>query len=190
MHFANQPVIPAVRSIRDYEQLMKREFPYIILLESHVAQLKGLVQLARQHKKKVILHADLVQGLKHDEAGAQFLCQMIQPDGLISTHSTVIQVAKRHGLVGIQRIFLLDSHALETSYRVLSASQPDYIEVLPGVIPDVIHSVHERTGLPILAGGFIRTREDILSALEAGASAITTSYRELLEIGATVYKRD
>lgn len=130
----------------------------------------------------MILHADLVQGLKNDEYGAQFLCQVIKPDGLISTHHTVITTARKRGLIAIQRIFLLDSHSLETSYRILQSSQPDYIEVLPGVLPEVIQEIRERTHLPVLAGGFIRTPTDIQIVLKAGATAVTTSSRELWSV--------
>jgi len=88
----------------------------------------------------------------------------------------------KKGLVPIHGVFWLDSHSLETSYRILQTSRPDYIEVLPGVIPHVIHEIRERTQLPILAGGFIRTQRDIESILQAGAIAVTTSSRNLWEL--------
>lgn len=186
MALTSQPVIPAIRSLKDFEELLHREFSYIVLLESHLAQLPSLVRVARKHDKKLILHADLVQGLKHDEAAAQFLCQMIKPDGLISTHSTVISTAKKHGLLAIQRIFLIDSHSLATSYRVLSTAKPDYIEVLPGIMPSIIREVRQNTNLPILAGGFIRTKEEILDILAAGASAVTTSHHDLWDLSPSI----
>ncbi|OFW78999.1 MAG: glycerol-3-phosphate responsive antiterminator GlpP [Alicyclobacillus sp. RIFOXYA1_FULL_53_8] len=185
MHFQSQPIIPTVRTIKDFEDLMHRDFPYLIVLESHIGQLPGLLQLARKHDKKVILHADLVQGLRNDEYGAQFLCQWVKPDGIISTHSSVITTARKKGLVAIQRVFLLDSHSLETSYRILQTSRPDYIEVLPGVIPHVIHEIRERTHLPILAGGFIRTQTDIETILQSGATAVTTSSKNLWDLAKT-----
>lgn len=58
---------------------------------------------------------------------------------------------------------------------MLEKTKPDYIEVLPGALTDVIAEVKERTGVPILAGGFIRTVDDVEKALNAGATAITTS---------------
>lgn len=158
---------------------MTRQFTYLVLLESHLAQLPGLMKLARENQKKVIVHADLVQGLKHDEAATQFLCQVLRPAGVISTHSTVLSTAKRSGTLAIQRVFLIDSHSLDTSLRVLGHAKPDYIEVLPGVLPNVIQEVARRTTVPILAGGFIRTRKDIQTTLEAGATAVTTSHRDL-----------
>ncbi len=68
---------------------------------------------------------------------------------------------------------------MEKSCNLLDKTKPDYIEVLPGALTDVIAEVKERTGVPILAGGFIRTVEDVERALNAGATAITTSKREL-----------
>lgn len=177
-----QAIIPAARSIKDFEHLMTTTGDLVILLDSHVAQLQALLQLAKRHDKRVILHADLIQGLKHDESGAQFLCQVVKPAGLISTHSSVISVAKKKGLLAIQRIFLLDSHSLETSYRMLKASQPDFIEVLPGIMPDVIREIRKTTHLPIWAGGFIRSEEDVDKILQAGATSVTTSHRDLWDL--------
>ena len=56
---------------------------------------------------------------------------------------------------------------------------PDYIEVLPGVVPKIISEIREKTGKPIFAGGLIETIEEVEAAIEAGATAITTSDRAL-----------
>ncbi len=175
----NQVILPAARNVKDLERMMTLRHEYIVLLETRLAQLHMLVGLAQRHGKKVLLHADLVQGLKHDEYGAQFLCQVIKPEGIISTHSSVIATAKKHSLISIQRVFLLDSHSLETSFRVVGASRPDYIEVLPGVIPGVVREVAQRTQVPIIAGGFIQTEDDLRRILEWGACAISTSTEKL-----------
>ncbi len=165
--------------MKDFEELMTRDLAYIILLETHLAQLPSLVRIAKKNEKKLILHADLIQGLKHDEAATQFLCQMVQPAGIISTHATVIATAKKNRVLAIQRVFLIDSHSLQTSYRVLQHSKPDYLEVLPGVLPNIIQEVRSSTDIPVLAGGFIRTREEVDAVVAVGATAITTSRKEL-----------
>lgn len=58
-------------------------------------------------------------------------------------------------------------------------AEPDYIEMLPGVIPELISEVRERTGIPIINGGLIRTKKHIENALAAGAIAVTTSDKTL-----------
>lgn len=183
MHFENQRILPATRSIKDFERMMRSSYEYVILLDCHVAQLQSLMALAKKHRKKVLLHVDLIKGLRNDEHAAEFLCQQIKPAGLISTRTQVVQLAKKRSLTAIQRVFLLDTHALETSYRLLESFRPDYIEVLPGIVPHIIREVRERTGIPILAGGLIRTREEVNAALDAGAVAVTTSSRDVWEMG-------
>ncbi|WP_405081232.1 glycerol-3-phosphate responsive antiterminator [Paenibacillus chitinolyticus] len=175
MSFNNQRVLPAVRKIKDLEKLLTSPFQYIVLLDCHIGMLKSLVDLAKSHGKRPLLHVDLVEGLKNDEYATEYLCQYIKPTGLISTRASVIMKTKENGLLAIQRLFLLDSSALRKSYTLLERTKPDYIEVLPGVMPHIIKEVGEATGIPIVAGGLIRTVSDVENALEAGATAVTTS---------------
>lgn len=179
MPFHGQPILPAVRGMKDFEALVESQFEYIVLLDTHIGRLRGIVKFAREHGKKILLHADLVQGLKTDEHAAEFLCQEIKPSGLISTRTSMILTAKKKGLLAVQRLFLLDSIALDTSYKLLRKTQPDYIEVLPGVMPHIIAEVKEKSGIPIFAGGLIRSKEDVEDALDAGAEAVTTSRKSL-----------
>lgn len=179
MAFYNQPILPAVRKIKDLEKLMGLSYEYIIILDTHISQIKSIVQLAKSNGKKTILHADLIEGLKNDEYAAEYLCQMIHPSGIVSTRSGVIAKTKKNGLLAIQRLFLLDTNALERSYAMFERTRPDYIEVLPGVVPHIITEVSQRTGIPIFAGGLIRSVADVEAAIAAGASAVTTSNIEL-----------
>ncbi|WHY72208.1 glycerol-3-phosphate responsive antiterminator [Fictibacillus enclensis] len=179
MTFQNQTVLPAVRKWKDLEKLLGTSYTYLVILDSHIAQLKDMVRLAGRANKKLFVHADLISGLKADEYAAEFICQEIKPAGIISTRSNVIATAKKKGVIAIQRLFLLDSIALETSYKIITKTQPDYVEVLPGLMPNIIQEVHEKTGIPVFAGGLIRTKEEIELAIKAGAVAVTTSDKEL-----------
>ncbi|MER2172159.1 MAG: glycerol-3-phosphate responsive antiterminator, partial [Psychrobacillus psychrodurans] len=108
-----------------------------------------------------------------------FLCNDIRPAGIISTRANMILKAKSKGIISIQRMFLLDTIALEKSYSLIERTQPDYIEILPGVIPQLISEVHTRTGIPVISGGLIRSEEHVRDALNAGSKAVTTSNKEL-----------
>jgi glycerol uptake operon antiterminator len=177
--FMGQKVLPAVRKMRDLELLIKSSFQYLVLLDSHVSQLMSVSQLARSHGKKLLIHADLVHGLKNDEYAVEFLCQTLKPAGIISTKSAAILTAKKHKVLAIQRHFLLDTTALESTYKITEKNQPDYIEVLPGVMPHIIAEMHAQLSIPILAGGLIRTVEEVDMALQAGAVAVTTSRKDI-----------
>jgi glycerol uptake operon antiterminator len=179
MAFHGQRILPAVRKMKDVEKLMKLPYEYLVLLDTHISQIKPVVDMVKANGKKALLHADLIEGLKNDEYAAEFLCQVVKPAGLISTRGSVIAKTKQNGLLAIQRLFLLDTNALENGIRLLERTEPDYIEVLPGVMPHIIAEVCERTGIPIFAGGLIRSVADVEQALAAGAKAVTTSNVEL-----------
>lgn len=181
MTFHDQKILPAMRHLKQLEKLLNGPYEYIVLLEVHISNLKTIKAEASKYGKKLIIHADLIQGLKTDDYAAEFLCNDIHPAGIISTRSNMILKAKSKGIISIQRMFLLDTIALEKSYSLLERTQPDYIEILPGVIPELISEVHERTGISIISGGLIRTRAQVQAALDAGAKAVTTSSTELWE---------
>jgi len=179
MTFNNQRILPAARKVKDIEKLLKLSYEYIVILDTHISQISSIVQLAKSHGKKPLLHADLIEGLKNDEYAAEYLCQVVKPAGIVSTRAGVISKTKQNGLLAIQRLFLLDTNALEKGYSMLERTRPDFIEVLPGVLPHIITEVSERTGIPIFAGGLIRSVEDVELALSAGATAVTTSNTDL-----------
>jgi len=174
-----QKILPASTSMKEFEQFLKSPFQIGVYLDMHIAQLKNISQMAKAHNKKMIYHVDLIHGIKNDEYATEYICQEYKPFGLISTKSSVILKAKQKGVIAVQRIFLLDTHALEKSYSLIKKTKPDYIEVLPGAMPWMIKEVFSRVETPIFAGGLIRTREEVENALNAGATAITTSKTDL-----------
>lgn len=89
--------------------------------------------------------------------------------------------AKARGIMAIQRVFLIDTIALEKSYSMIETAQPDYIELLPGIIPSMIQEIYERTQIPVITGGLVRTVDNIEEALTGGAIAVTTSNKKLWE---------
>lgn len=179
MAFQNQKILPAIRSMKDFERMLETSYTYGVFLDLHIGMLKSVFSYARQHGKQMFLHVDLIQGLNNDEAAAEYLCQEIKPYGLISTKSSVLTKARQKGLYATQRAFIIDSSALERSIRLIEKTDPHFVEVLPGVVPKIIKDIHERTGKTIFAGGLIDNEEEVEMALQAGAAAITTSNRDL-----------
>lgn len=105
MPFNDQKIIPAARTIKQFDKVVKSEFEYIVLLEVHLSHLRSLKQEAERHGKKLIIHADLIHGLKTDNFAADYLCNDIRPAGIISTRSNMILKAKSRGILAIQRVF-------------------------------------------------------------------------------------
>lgn len=58
---------------------------------------------------------------------------------------------------------------------------PSAVEVMPGVASKVIKSLEKEVGLPIIAGGLINTKKEVMEALASGAMAISTTEKKLWE---------
>ena len=99
-------------------------------------------------------------------------------DGIISTKGNLIKQAKNYGLVAIQRFFVFDTISLNNSKNHV-ISECDAIEILPGVIPKVIKDISTFTKKPIVAGGLIDSKEDVILALNSGATCVSTSKTEI-----------
>ena len=77
------------------------------------------------------------------------------------------------------RYFVLDSMALiniERQSRQNRETQPDMIEILPGIIvPKMIRKICSMSRVPVICGGLIQEKEDVMNALASGATAISTT---------------
>ncbi|WP_040978878.1 glycerol-3-phosphate responsive antiterminator [Oceanobacillus jeddahense] len=175
-------VLPAVRRMKDFEKVLESNHEYIIILESRLVQLKSMIAYSHRANKKVFIHFDLIQGLKADEYGVEFLHREMKPDGILTTRGNVITAAKKHKLLAVQRIFVLDSVALEQSVKLVHRFQPDYVEILPGLVPEVIKEITEEIEVPVIAGGLIKEEDHVAQALNAGAIAVSTSSRKLWDL--------
>ena len=121
------------------------------------------------------LKTDLIEGLSAREAAVDYLIHAARPDGIISTRLPLLRFAKAKGLRTILRFFLIDSIAMENIAKMKNERCVDLIEVLPGLMPKVIHRVAATCGKPIIAGGLVTEKADVVNALEAGALAVSST---------------
>ena len=105
-----------------------------------------------------------------------------QADGIISTRPTLIRRARHRGLLTVQRAFILDSLSLTSLSGQLEQGKPDFVEILPGIMPRVIAEISARTQVPVIAGGLLRDKADVMAAMRAGAAAVSTSAPSLWDI--------
>lgn len=58
--------------------------------------------------------------------------------------------------------------------------QPDAIEILPGiVVPKVIKKINAISRVPVIAGGLITDKEDVMNALSSGAIGISSTNQDV-----------
>lgn len=174
-----RPVIAAARSLEQVERAAASPAPAIFLLGGSILSLDGLVARARARGKRVFVHLDLLDGLGRDAAAVDWCARELKPDGMISTRAPLLRRAQEHGLITIQRLFLMDSSSLSHGIRLLKANPPSMVEVLPGLVPRAIARVSREVDRPVIAGGMVTRPEEVAQALAAGALAVSTSEQEL-----------
>lgn len=173
------PVAAAIKSEDDYEKALASQSGLLFLLKGDAFHLETFIAQAHAQKKGVVVHLDLISGIGKDRAGIHYL-RNLAIDAIITSRSQLIAAGRAEKLITIQRILLLDDSALETGTRMIARSQPDIVEVLPGIIfPDVITQLSTLLPGPFIAGGFIRTFAEVERIIAAGAILCSSSSEQL-----------
>lgn len=169
------PVIAAIKDMAGLEECCKCEDVKIVfILFGDLCSIGEIVQKVKSAEKIAMVHVDLINGLASKEIAVEFIGKNTKADGIITTKPALIKKGRELGLNTVLRYFLIDSMALETIKQSQNA-KPDFIEVLPGVMPKIIQEVCNITKTPIIAGGLIKDKEGVMGALGAGAVAVSTT---------------
>lgn len=173
------PVVASVKDEQGLEAALGTGCRVVFLLFGSLLDLPAHVDRVKAEGKLVLVHLDLVEGLAPREISVDFIARNTQADGIITTRPQLARRAKTLGLVALQRVFLLDSMAVDSLRRQLEQDSCDVVEVLPGVMPKVIRQLAGTVRKPIIAGGLIQDKEDVTGALAAGALAVSSTKREI-----------
>lgn len=170
------PVIAAVGNDK-WDDALRYPGKVIFYLSADLLTIKEKVAAAHKADKLLMVHMDLAEGVGKDRTGVAYLAKC-GTDGIISTKSNLIRYAKEQGLVAIQRCFALDSRGLESIAESLRNTAPHLVEIMPGVIPKAIAKFAKQS-VPVIAGGLLQTKAEVMEALDAGATAVSTGCKEL-----------
>lgn len=176
---AEGPVIASVKDEKGLALALKSDVAVVFLLYGDILDIGEMTQRVHEVGKTAFVHLDMVDGLAPREISVDFIAKSTAADGVISTKPQLIRRARDLGLLAVQRFFLLDSMALQNVKKHLAQDTPDLIEILPGVLPKAIRHLSESTGKPIIAGGLIFEKEDVVAALAAGAVAVSATRPEI-----------
>lgn len=177
--FADCPVVPAVKDEKELAEVMLSELPVVFVLYGDICSIGGIVEQLKKAGKLVVVHADLIQGLSPKEVAVDFLNNNTKADGIISTKTAMCARARQLGMLSIYRIFVLDSKAIESAKKQVHGLEADMVEILPGVMPKIIKKMCGIFKCPVIAGGLIQDKEDVMQALDAGAISISTTNQDV-----------
>ena len=178
--FEENPVIAAVKDTDGIEKCCQLEdIRIVFILFGDICSIPEIVEKVKSAGKMAVVHVDLINGLGAREIAVDFIKNNTLADGIISTKPALIKRGKELNLFTVMRYFLIDSMALENIRSQQSGVRPDMIEVLPGVMPKIIKKICRQSRVPVIAGGLIADKEDIMGALGAGAISISTTNQKV-----------
>ena len=171
-------IAAAIRTEKDFSTALQSRVDVVFLLYSNIMTLEENTRKVHEAGKKIFIHMDFAEGLGKDKVGIEYLAK-VGVDGILTTRTNIVRMAKEFDLITVQRFFLVDSHSLATSVESIRISNPDIIELMPGIVTKKIREFNAITDVPIIAGGIIETEEEVRAALEAGADVVSTGEVEL-----------
>ena len=176
---ADSPVIAAVKDEEGLDKSLRTDCRIIFILYGNICSLTMIVEKIKSRDKLAIVHADLVQGLSAKTEAIDYIKNNTKADGILSTKGNLVKHATDIGLIGILRNFIIDSMAMENVNKQVELAHPDMIEIMPGIMPEIIEKLKNEIKLPLIAGGLISDKKDVIAALSAGADAVSTTKEEL-----------
>lgn len=177
------PVIAAVKNDAGLQAAVEmEEIQVIFVLYGDVCTIPEILERIKAAGKKAMVHIDMIAGLSAKEISVEFIARQTRADGIITTKPALVRRAKELGIFAVLRFFVIDSLALKNIENLemqCGTSRPDFIEVLPGVMPKVLGRIAKVSRIPMIAGGLITEKEDVIAALSAGAIAVSSTNQDV-----------
>jgi glycerol uptake operon antiterminator len=174
------PIIPSLQRQSDMPALISSRARVALISSGSIFDIEERALELYKNNKIVFVHIDLIDGLGRDEAAVKFLKEKAAVDGIVTPNRHLVAVARKQGIIAVHRLFVHDSPSIETGIKVLQMSNPDFIEVLPGLmVSKVISTLRKHFKQPVIGAGLVKTPEEVKLLLDAGAVGVDTSARNL-----------
>lgn len=173
------PIIPAIKHEENLDIAINSDSEIVFVIMSNILNIKKITQKLKEVNKIVYVHVDMVDGLSSSSNGVSYLVSEINPDGIITTKHNIVSFALKNKIKVIQRFFILDSFSLENTITHIRNNRPDAVEILPGLMPKIIKKLDSILSIPVITGGLISEKEDVINAISAGAIGVSTTQASL-----------
>lgn len=180
-YFLESKIIAAVKDDEAFERSLKSKCPVIFLLHGDITTIREVVAKAHRYQKVIFLHFDMIDGFGRDESAVRYIKENVKPDGIISIKSSVIKWAEIYELDCVYRIFMIDRQSYDTAITNITRFKIKNIEIMPGIIPEIISSLMQTCPANYISGGLITTEKQAMQVLQSGAIACSTSNEILWE---------
>ncbi|MBM3705228.1 MAG: glycerol-3-phosphate responsive antiterminator [Actinobacteria bacterium] len=174
------PVIPCTNKLEDYENHDFASSKVVLLYDFSIFDLKNFKTAVRQFNKFTIFSLETMSGIANDDEGVKFLRDTLGIEAVESSSPRALSSAKKMGMITVQTIFTFDSKSIIKATKLMQEIKPDFIDIRPGIsllkIKGIMNSIEK---YKIICSGMISTQKEIELLIKNGATAVTTSKKEL-----------
>lgn len=175
----DSPIIAAIKDDDGLQKCLNSDSRVIFVLYGDIVTIADIVDTIKSSGKLAMVHIDLIAGLSSKEISVDFLKKYTKADGIITTKPALIKRGKELGFYTILRLFIIDSMAYENIERQVKAAKPDLIEILPALMPKIVSKICKFSPTPVIAGGLVSDKEDVMALLQAGVTSISSTNEEI-----------
>jgi glycerol uptake operon antiterminator len=173
-------IIPAIRD-REYIPAATASPARIVwLLFGTPLTLGDIAHTLRSAGKLPVANLDLLTGFAQDADGVALLAEL-GISGIVSTRQSALRAARAHGLMAVQRTFIVDSIAVGNVTRSLQHFLPDAMELLPAIAAPLVMPLLRDvcSYLPVIATGLVTSLRQVEELVGGGVSSVATSNSSL-----------
>ena len=178
----DNPIIASIKDDSSLTKVLKSECNIVFILYGSILNIGEIVKKIKDAGKIAFIDVDLIDGFSNKEVVIEYLKKHTDTDGILSSKASMIKTANKYNYYSIHRFFLIDSFSFHNIKKQIGISSPDCIQILPGAMPKVISWVIERINIPVIVGGLVCEKEDVVAALKAGATAISSTNTDIWSI--------
>lgn len=168
----SRPVIAAA-AFENAKDAVHSQAGVVLLMKSTVSQLISEDFQKLSEQKPLLIHYDFLSGLDASHDALEFLKHNVDPAGIVSTKGNVIRAARKVGIPAILRVFLIDLTSFFRTIDGVHENDPDAIEIMPAIAPQIVERFREYLSVPIVLGGLLTSHEEMSSAFAHGANAVS-----------------
>lgn len=166
------PIIAALRRAEDLPRAVESPVRAVFLMYGEVCGFEKVVSALNRAGKEVYIHIDLIKGLSADREAVQYIAERSAPRGIVTTKGHLIKEARKFGLAAVHQFFIIDTQAFNTAIKSVTTSNPDAVELMPGLMPRVIREWKAAVNLPLVVAGLVRSPDEVQALLSSGCQAV------------------
>ena len=179
--FQQFPIIASAIDDESLDKILMTDIPVVFILYGDIMTLPEIAKKIKKAEKYALVHLDTIAGLANHESVLDYVKEVCKVDGIITTKRNLIAPAKKRGLFTIIRFFTIDFTSVGKACDLVQAVKPDMVEVMPALATKVIENLKMKIDVPIIAGGLLNTKKEVIAALSAGALCVSAAMENVWE---------